>query len=36
VHVAWYDSRLDPPGGAITALDVFYNRSLNAGGSFAP
>jgi hypothetical protein len=36
VHVAWYDSRLDAPGGAITALDVFYNRSLNAGVSFAP
>ena len=35
VHVSWYDSRLDPPAGAITALDVFYNRSGNAGVSFA-
>jgi hypothetical protein len=36
VHVDWYDSRLDPGGGTITALDVFYNRSTNSGGSFAP
>ena len=36
VHVAWYDSRLDPPAGPITALDVFYNASANAGSSFAP
>ena len=35
VHVAWYDSRLDA-GGAISALDVFYNRSPDAGASFAP
>jgi hypothetical protein len=34
VHVAWDDSRLDP-GGAIGALDVFYNRSADAGESFA-
>jgi hypothetical protein len=35
VHVVWYDSRLDPPGGAISALDVFYNESSNSGASFA-
>jgi hypothetical protein len=36
VHVAWYDSRLDTPaGGVIDDLDVFYNRSTNAGASFA-
>lgn len=35
VHVAWNDSRLDP-GGTISALDVFYNRSADAGASFAP
>jgi hypothetical protein len=35
VHVAWYDSRLDP-GGTISALDVFYNRSTDAGATFAP
>jgi hypothetical protein len=36
VHVAWYDSRLDAPaGGVINHLDVFYNRSTNAGASFA-
>jgi len=34
VHVAWNDSRLDA-GGTISALDVFYNRSANAGRSFA-
>jgi len=34
VHVVWYDGRLDPPGGGISALDVFYNRSTNSGGSF--
>jgi hypothetical protein len=36
VHVAWYDSRLDPSGGAISKLDVFYNRSPDAGLSFEP
>jgi hypothetical protein len=36
VHVDWYDSRLDPGGGTISALDVFYNRSTNSGASFAP
>jgi BNR/Asp-box repeat len=36
VHVAWYDSRLDPAGGGISALDVFYNRSTNAGQTFEP
>jgi BNR/Asp-box repeat len=37
VHVAWYDSRLDSPaGGVIDGLDVFYNRSTNAGASFEP
>ena len=36
VHVAWYDSRLDTPaGGVVDDLDVFYNRSTNAGASFA-
>ena len=35
VHVAWYDSRLDP-GGTISALDVFYNQSTDAGVTFAP
>jgi len=35
VHVVWYDSRLDTPaGGVISGLDVFYNRSTNAGASF--
>jgi hypothetical protein len=34
VHVAWNDSRLDPTG-TISALDVFYNRSANAGRKFA-
>jgi hypothetical protein len=33
VHVAWNDSRLDA-GGTISALDVFYNRSADAGASF--
>jgi hypothetical protein len=36
VHVDWYDSRLDPDGGTISALDVFYNRSTDSGASFAP
>jgi hypothetical protein len=36
VHVDWYDSQLDPAGGGISALDVFYNRSTNSGVSFAP
>jgi hypothetical protein len=36
VHVAWYDGRNDPPGGGISALDVFYNASTNSGTSFAP
>jgi len=35
VHVVWYDGRLDPPGGGISALDVFYNRSTNSGVVFA-
>jgi hypothetical protein len=35
VHVVWYDSRLDPPGGGISALDVFTNRSTDSGASFA-
>jgi hypothetical protein len=35
VHMTWYDSRLHP-GGTISALDVFYNRSTDAGASFAP
>lgn len=34
VHVAWYDGRLDPAGGGISDLDVFYNRSTNGGASF--
>jgi hypothetical protein len=34
VHVDWYDSQLDPAGGGISALDVFYNRSTNSGLSF--
>ncbi len=34
VHVAWYDSRLDPAGPGISALDVFYNRSTDAGATF--
>jgi hypothetical protein len=33
VHVAWDDSQLDP-SGTISALDVFYNRSADAGLSF--
>jgi hypothetical protein len=36
VHVAWYDGRFDPQGGGISALDVFYNRSTNAGQTFEP
>jgi hypothetical protein len=36
VHVVWYDGRLDPGGGVISALDVFYNRSTNSGASFQP
>ena len=35
VHVAWYDGRLDPAGGTISALDVFYNTSANSGATFA-
>ena len=35
VHVVWYDSRLDPAGGGISALDVFSNRSTDSGASFA-
>jgi hypothetical protein len=35
VHVVWYDGRLDPSGGGISALDVFHNRSADSGGSFA-
>ena len=31
----WHDSRLDD-GGAISALDVFGNRSADAGSTFAP
>jgi hypothetical protein len=33
VHVAWYDGRLDPIG-TISSLDVFYNRSTDAGVTF--
>jgi hypothetical protein len=36
VHVDWLDSRLDANGGTIDALDVFYNRSTDAGVTFAP
>jgi hypothetical protein len=36
VHVAWYDGRLNPAGATITDLQVFYNRSVNAGASFEP
>jgi hypothetical protein len=35
VHVAWYDGRANPTGATITDLQVFYNRSTNAGASFA-
>jgi hypothetical protein len=34
VHVVWYDGRLDAVG-TISSLDVFYNRSTDAGGTFA-
>lgn len=34
VHVVWYDGRLDPVG-TISSLDVFYNRSTDAGAIFA-
>jgi hypothetical protein len=36
VHVDWYDSRFDPGGGTISALDVFYNRSTDSGVTFTP
>jgi hypothetical protein len=36
VHVAWYDGRANPAGDPITDLQVFYNRSNNAGASFLP
>jgi hypothetical protein len=32
--VVWYDGRLDPVG-TISSLDVFYNRSTDAGATFA-
>jgi hypothetical protein len=35
VHVIWYDSRLNGPAGTtIEDLDVFYNRSADAGATF--
>lgn len=34
IHVVWYDGRLDPVG-TISNLDVFYNRSTDAGATFA-
>jgi hypothetical protein len=34
VHVVWYDGRMDPVS-TISSLDVFYNRSTDAGGTFA-
>ncbi len=34
VHVAWYDGRANPEGEVITDLDVFRNRSTDAGASF--
>lgn len=34
VHVAWYDGRLNQAGTTITALQVFYRRSTNAGAGF--
>jgi hypothetical protein len=36
VHAAWYDGRLNPVGSTITDLQVFYNRSVDAGTSFEP
>ncbi len=36
VHVAWFDGRLNPAGSTITDLQVFYNRSIDAGASFEP
>src|SRR3989475_12979084 len=35
ISVAWYDSRLNV-GPSMTALDVFYAQSLDAGGTFSP
>ena len=34
VHAAWFDGRLNPAGSTITDLQVFYNRSIDAGASF--
>ena len=37
VSVAWYDSRLVVnPSGTMTALDVFYAQSVDAGFTFSP
>jgi len=35
VAVAWYDSRLSSPG-TMTALDVFFAQSTDAGVTFSP
>src|SRR6266568_3332724 len=35
ISVAWYDSRLNV-GTSMSALDVFYAQSLDAGGTFSP
>ncbi len=36
ISVAWYDSRFNTnPGGTISALDLFYARSTDAGLSFS-
>ncbi len=36
ISVAWYDSRLNKSGNdTITALDVFYANSVDAGASFS-
>src|SRR5437870_4479135 len=35
ISVAWYDSRLNV-GTSMTAVDVFYAQSLDAGGTFSP
>jgi hypothetical protein len=35
VTVAWYDSRFSPPT-TMTALDVFYAQSTDAGVTFSP
>jgi len=36
INVAWYDSRMQVnSNGTITALDVFYSKSLDAGATFS-